>query len=38
LHEGTKVYIKDNTIKGWNEIKMEDGNVGWIQTKNIEVI
>lgn len=38
LHEGTKVLIKDNTIKGWNEIQMEDGNIGWIQTKNIEII
>lgn len=38
LHEGTKVFIKDNTMKGWKEIQMEDGNVGWIQTKNVEII
>ena len=29
LHEGRKVIIKDNTMKEWKEIKLEDGNVGW---------
>ena len=38
LHEGTKVYIEDNTMKEWKEIRLEDGKKGWIQTKNIEVI
>lgn len=38
LHEGTKVTIKDNTMKNWKEIKLEDGNVGWVQTKDIEII
>ena len=38
LHEGTKVTIKDNTMKNWKEIKLEDGNVGWVQTKDLEII
>ena len=38
LHEGTKVQIKDNTMKEWKEIRLEDGNEGWIQTSAIEVI
>lgn len=25
LHEGTKVYIEDNSMKGWKEIRLEDG-------------
>lgn len=38
LHEGTKVTIKDNTMKNWKEIKLEDGKVGWVQTKDLEII
>lgn len=38
LHEGTKVIIKDNSMNNWKEIQVEDGNVGWIETKNIEII
>ncbi|MBD8001117.1 MULTISPECIES: tetratricopeptide repeat protein [Phocaeicola] len=38
LHEGTKVYIEDNSMTEWKEIRLEDGNKGWVQTKAIEVI
>lgn len=38
LHEGTKVYISDNTMKGWKEVSLEDGNRGWVPTESIEVI
>lgn len=38
LHEGRKVMIKDNTMKEWKEIKLEDGNVGWVPTSVIEFI
>lgn len=38
LHEGTKAIITDESIKGWYEVKFEDGNTGWIETRNIEVI
>lgn len=38
LHEGRKVMIKDNSMKEWKEIKLEDGNVGWVPTSVIEII
>lgn len=38
LHEGHKVSIKDNSMNAWKEIKLEDGNVGWVPTSVIEVI
>lgn len=38
LHEGRKVMIKDNTMKEWKEIRLEDGNVGWVPTSVIEII
>jgi tetratricopeptide (TPR) repeat protein len=37
LHEGTKVQIT-NHLGEWNEIETADGNVGWIPSKEIEVI
>ena len=33
LHEGTKVFVEDNSMKGWKEIRLEDGNKGWIPTE-----
>jgi tetratricopeptide (TPR) repeat protein len=38
IHEGRKVSIKDNSMKEWKEIILEDGNVGWIKTADLEVI
>lgn len=38
LHEGRKVMIKDNIMKEWKEIRLEDGNVGWVPTSVIEII
>lgn len=37
LHEGTKVEIK-STLGNWSEIETADGNVGWIQSTEIEKI
>lgn len=37
LHEGTKLRIK-STLASWCEIELEDGNVGWIELKHIEII
>ena len=37
LHEGTKVHIR-GSIGEWTEIMFEDGNVGWINKKDITVI
>ena len=38
INEGTKVYIDDNSMKEWKEIRLEDGNVGWVKASSIEVI
>ena len=38
LHEGHKVFIKDNTMREWKEIQLEDGNVGWVPSSVIEII
>lgn len=37
LHEGTKVYIKE-VFDEWLEIKIADGNTGWLKKSNIEQI
>lgn len=37
LHEGTKVKIR-NRDGNWFEIQIADGNVGWINQQNVEVI
>ncbi len=38
LHEGHKVQLKDQTMKEWYEIQLEDGNIGWIPKEAIEII
>ena len=38
IHEGRKVMIKDNTMKEWKEIQLEDGNAGWVPSSVIEII
>lgn len=38
LHEGHKVEIKDNSMREWKEIRLEDGKVGWLPAVFIEVI
>lgn len=37
LHEGTKVEII-GTLGEWNEIKLSNGNVGWLEMKHLGVI
>ncbi len=37
LHEGTKVSVKSK-LGGWNEVLLEDGNTGWIESRMIEII
>ena len=37
LHEGTKVVVK-STLGTWVEIKLGNGNVGWVEQENIERI
>ena len=38
LHEGKKVNIKDDSMKDWKEIEIEDGNIGWLPASAIERI
>ena len=38
IHEGSKVHIEDESMKGWREIKLEEGKVGWVPVDAIEVI
>jgi outer membrane receptor for ferrienterochelin and colicin len=38
LHEGKKVKIKDDSMKEWKEIEIEDGNIGWLPASAIERI
>jgi len=38
LHEGSKTTIKDNSMKDWKEIRLEDGKVGWVKSTDIERI
>ena len=38
LHEGRKVEIKDNSMREWKEIRLEDGKVGWVPASSVEVI
>lgn len=37
LHEGTKVTVK-STLGNWYEIKLGNGNVGWVEVSSIEKI
>ena len=35
LHEGTKVSILDN-VDEWKKIKLVDGKIGWVLSKNLK--
>ena len=37
-HEGLKVEIKDNTMTQWKEIRLPDGNVGWVPAEAVALI
>lgn len=37
LHEGSKVTVL-SVLGLWSEIELEDGSVGWLETKNVQVI
>lgn len=38
IHEGTKVFIDDNSMESWKEIRLEDGKKGWLPANAIEKI
>lgn len=37
LHEGTKVHV-EGKLGDWREIRIADGNKGWVETASIEMI
>ena len=37
IHEGTKVQITDK-VEGWSEVRLANGNVGWIRTDTFRPI
>ena len=37
LHEGSKVTVED-TVGGWYEIKLSDGNKGWVPSNTLTII
>ena len=38
LHEGTRVEIRDNTMKDWCEVQIADGKIGWVERNVMEII
>ena len=38
VHEGRKVQILDSSMKEWVEIRLEDGNTGWVPVNVMEII
>lgn len=37
IHEGTKVKVQ-SSLGNWTEIKLGNGNIGWIENSNFEII
>jgi len=37
LHEGTKVTIEDE-VGEWFEIRLSDGNKGWVPSNSLDII
>lgn len=38
IHEGTRVEIRDSSMKDWFEIQIADGKIGWIPKNTLELI
>ena len=38
IHEGTRVEIRDSSMKEWLEIQIADGKIGWIPKNSLELI
>jgi tetratricopeptide (TPR) repeat protein len=37
IHEGTKVFVADK-VEGWSEVRLANGNVGWVKTDTYKPI
>lgn len=38
IHEGTRVEIRDNSMRDWAEIQIADGKVGWVERSVYEAL
>lgn len=38
IHEGTHMRITDETVKGWYEVRLDDGTEGWVLANTVERI
>lgn len=38
IHEGTRVEIRDSSMKEWLEVQIADGKIGWIPKNSLELI
>lgn len=38
IHEGTRVEIRDNSMRDWAEIQIADGKVGWVERSVFEAL
>ena len=38
IHEGTKVFVTDHSMRSWYNVKLEDGREGWIKSNQLELI
>lgn len=38
IHEGTRVEIRDNSMRDWAEVQIADGKVGWVEKSSYEAI
>ena len=38
IHEGTRVEVRDNSMRDWAEVQIADGKVGWIEKSSYEAI
>lgn len=38
IHEGTRVDVVDDSMKGWRSVRTADGREGWIKAATIEMI
>lgn len=38
IHEGTKVFVIDHSMRQWYNVKLADGREGWIKSNQLELI
>lgn len=38
LHQGTAVDVEDTSVKGWVQVALSDGRVGWVEAAGLEFV